>query len=319
MNFGINFGPRGAAGTPEGLEKLATLADRLGYSHVGIADHIVFPKSSGSRYPYAADGRHPSNVSGYCLEQLSCLAYIAGITRQVRLLTSVMVVPHRHPVLAAKVLSTIDVLSRGRLTVGIGVGWLEEEMAALGSPPYKQRGAATDAYIHAFRQLWSSSEPSGDGTYVKLDGLVFEPKPVQRPGPPIWVGGEGPAARRRVAKLGDGWYPAVRNPEWPIDRPERLTAALADIHGQMRAAGRDPAKLDVAVYANGLSLGPARKDLDGRRSAFTGSADDIAQDCRAFAAAGARQIVIGFESADLAHSLERIEAFARDVMPKVGG
>ena len=316
MDFGINFGPRGAAGTPDGLAALATLADRLEYAYVGIADHIVFPRRSDARYPYAADGRHPSNVTGYCLEQLSCLAWIAGITSHVRLLTSVMVVPHRQPVLAAKALATIDVLSRGRMTVGVGVGWLEEEMAALGAPPYKRRGAATDAYIEAFRQLWSSPQPKGDGTYARLDGLVFEPKPVQRPGPPIWVGGEGALARRRAARLGDGWYPAIRNPSEPLDRPELFAAALADVRRQAEKAGRDPAAIDVALYANGLSLGTVRRDGDGRRVAFTGSAAELAEDVRAYAAVGVQRLVISFESNDLSHSLERIEEFAREVIPK---
>ena len=222
MNFGINFGPRGAAGTPEGLAALAQAADRLGYSHVGIADHIVFPRRSDARYPYATDGKHPSNVTGYALEQLSCLAYIAGITKNVRLLTSVMVVPHRHPILAAKVLATVDVLSHGRMTVGIGVGWLEEEIAALGGPPYKERGAASDAYVRAFRELWSSANPKGDGTYARLDDLMFEPKPAQRPGPPIWVGGESRPARRPAGQLGHGWYPSIRNPGYPLDRPQKF-------------------------------------------------------------------------------------------------
>jgi probable F420-dependent oxidoreductase len=317
MDFGINFGPRGAAGTPEGLAALAQAADRLGYSYVGVADHIVFPRRSDARYPYAADGKHPSNVTGYALEQLSCLAYLAGITRNVRLLTSVMVVPHRHPILAAKVLATIDVLSHGRMTVGVGVGWLEEEMAALGGPPYKQRGAASDAYIRAFRELWSSPDPKGDGTYAKLDGLMFEPKPVQRPGPPIWVGGEGAAARRRAGRLGDGWYPSIRNPNEPLDRPEKFVAALASVRKEAEAAGRDPAKIDVCLFANSLSLGTARQDADGRRSSFTGTADEIAEDARAYAAAGVRHLIIGFESNDLSFALDRIEAFARDVMPKL--
>lgn len=319
MDFGINFGPRGAAGTPEGLAALAQSADRLGYAYVGVADHIVFPKSSASRYPYAVDGKHPSNVSGYALEQLSCLAYLAGITRNVRLLTSVMVVPHRHPILAAKVLATIDVLSRGRMTVGVGVGWLEEEMAALGGPAYKQRGVASDAYIRAFRELWSSAEPKGDGTFAKIDGLLFEPKPVQKAGPPIWVGGEGAAARRRAGRLGDGWYPSIRNPKDRLDRPEAFAAGLADVRREAQAAGRDPARIDVTVFANGLSLGAARQDEMGMRSCFTGSADEIAEDVRAYAAAGARHCVIGFESNDLSFALDRIEAFARDVMPKVEG
>ncbi len=319
MDFGLNIGPRGAAGTPDGLLALATKAEQMGFAYVGIPDHIVFPKSSESRYPYNVDGKHPSNVTGYALEQLSCLTWLAGQTKTVRLLTSVMVVPHRHPILTAKILATLDVLSRGRLTVGVGVGWLEEEITALGAATFRQRGAASDAFIRAFHELWRSADPKGDGTFARLDGLVFEPKPVQKPHPPIWIGGEGAVARRRVAQLGDGWYPLIRNPQVPLDRPETFKAALADVHAQVAAVGRDPGSIDIAVYANGLSLGQARKDADGRRTSFTGSADEIADDARAFVAAGAKHIMIGFESNDLNHSLDRIEAFAMDVMRQVQG
>lgn len=316
MDFGITFGPRGAAGRPEGLTARAQQADRLGFSYLGIPDHIIFPKQSSSRYPYNVDGKHPSIGTGYCLDQLTCLSFIAALTNNIRLLTSVMVVPHRHPVLAAKTLGSIDVLSKGRLTVGIGVGWLAEEIAALGGPPYNKRGAASDAYIAAFRELWTSDDPRGDGTYVNLDGLVFEPKPVQKGGPPIWVGGEGEAARRRAGRIGNGWFPTLRNPRESLD-PKSFATALADVHRHAEAAGRDPSTIDVAVYANSMSLGEAQKSADGSRVSFTGSASEIAEDAYAFARVGARHIIVGFESADLQRSLDLTEAFAKDVMAKV--
>lgn len=318
MDFGITLGPRGATGNPTGLTARAQQADRLGFTYLGMPDHIVFPRHSSSHYPYNADGKHPSIGTGYCLEQLSCLSYVAALTQNVRLLTSVLVVPHRPAILAAKTLATIDVLSRGRLTVGIGVGWLAEEMSALGGPPYAKRGTASDAFIAGFRSLWSEDNPRGDGTFVKLDGLVFEPKPPQKGGPPIWVGGEGAAARRRAGRIGDGWFPTVRNPRERLDRADLFAAALADVRREAAAAKRDPASIDVAVYANSLSVGPALKNADGERMAFTGSAAQIVDDVGAYARAGARHIIVGFESNDLQWSLDHTEAFARDVMAKVG-
>ena len=315
MDFGITLGPRGATGTPDGIAARAKQADRLGFAYLGIPDHIVFPRQTSSRYPYSASGAHPSVNSGTCLEQLTCLAYVAALTQHIRLLTSVLVVPHRPAILAAKTLTTLDVLSKGRLTVGIGVGWLAEEINALGAMPFEKRGAATNAFIAAFREIWSADTPRGDAASVKLDGLIFEPKPVQRPGPPVWVGGEGVAARRRAGRIGDGWYPTIRNPKEPLDRPAAFAAALADVHQEATAAGRDPAAIDVAVYANSLGLGAARKDALGRRVAFTGSAPEIADDARAFAKAGARHIIVGFESTDLNQSLDLVEAFAKEVMP----
>lgn len=317
MKFGLHLGTRGIAADPDGLGALAQQADRLGLSHLGFSDHVVFTRSSESRYPYSESGKHPVGNTGFCLEQLSCLTYAAALTRNVRLLTSVMVVPHRPALLAAKTLATIDVLSKGRLTVGIGVGWLAEEMAALSAPPYEKRGAASDEYVHAFRALWSETEPTFDGNFVRTRDVVFEPKPVQKPNPPIWVGGEGPAARRRAGRIGDGWYPTIRSPREPLDTPEALAVALADVRRHAETAGRDPGALDVALFVPGYSLGKEVTHRDGRRVTFTGSAAQITGDALAYAAVGVGHIVVGFESTDLQDALDRVEGLARDVVPSV--
>ena len=318
MKFGLHLGTRGIAADPDNLGKLAQQADRLGLSHLGFSDHVVFMRSTAWIYPYSESGKHPVGSTGFCLEQLSCLTYAAALTRNVRLLTSVMVVPHRPALLAAKTLATIDVLSKGRLTVGIGVGWLAEEMAALGAPPYDKRGAASDEYVRAFRSLWSETEPSFEGVFVRTRDVVFEPKPVQQPGPPIWVGGEGPAARRRAGRIGDGWYPTIRNPKDPLDTAEALAAGLADVRRHAETAGRDPAAVDVVLFVPGYSLGKEAKHRDGRRVTFTGSAEQIAEDARGYASAGVREIVVGFESSELQDALDRMEGLAREVVPKVG-
>jgi probable F420-dependent oxidoreductase len=317
MDFGLTFGHRGATGNPDGIAARAQQADKLGFAYLGMPDHIVFPRQTDSRYPYRADGKHPSTSSGYCLDQLACLSFVAALTQKVRLLTSVMVVPHRHPVLAAKTLTTVDVLSKGRLTVGVGVGWLEEEMAVLGGPPYAQRGAASDTYIRTFKKLWADDGASIAGeTWVDTESLNFEPKPVQRPGPPIWVGGEGKAARRRVAQLGDAWYPVIYNPKERLDTPKAFADALADVRQQTAAAGRDPSAIDVAVYANSMSIGEERKNPEGKRLAFTGTAANIVEDVQAYAEAGARHILVGFEASDLQLALDRTAQFATDIMAK---
>ncbi|MDX2158498.1 MAG: TIGR03619 family F420-dependent LLM class oxidoreductase [Hyphomicrobiaceae bacterium] len=318
MDFGLHLGTRGAAAHPDNLVRLAQHADALGLAHLGFSDHVVIARKIDSRYPYNESGDWPGVATGFCLEQLSCLAYAAAVTKRIRLLTSVMVIPHRPAVLTAKALATIDVLSAGRVTVGVGVGWMAEEMAALGSaPPYERRGAASNEYIRAFRTLWAEAAPAFDGEFVKFRDIMFEPKPVQRPGPPIWVGGEGTAAQKRAVALGDGWYPTIRNPKEPLDDPARFAAALADVHKHCAATGRDTATLDVAIFAPGYALGKAQTGRDGRRVTFTGSADEIAADASAFRAAGVRHINIGFESNDLAEAMDKIEGLAREVMPRV--
>ena len=311
MDFGLHLGTRGTAAMADGLTALAQQADALGFRYLGFSDHIVIARQVDSRYPYNESGEWPAVGTGTCLDQLGCLIFAGALTRQIRLLTSVMVLPHRPPIQTAKLLSTADTLTGGRVTVGVGVGWMAEELALLGSPPFERRGAASDEYIQAFRKLWHDPAPAMNGEFVSFDGLMFEPKPAQAGGPPIWVGGEGRPARRRAAQLGDGWYPTIRNPKVPLDTAERFRNAYDDVHRLAEAAGRDPAALDTAIFAPGYSLG----EVSGERSSFTGTAEQIAGDIRAYGEAGVKHIVIGFESDDLQDSLDRIESFARDVMP----
>jgi probable F420-dependent oxidoreductase len=318
MDFGLHLGTRGAASNPDNLRALAQHADRLGLAYLGFSDHVVIARRIASRYPYNESGDWPGVSSGFCLEQITCLTYAAAVTQRIRLLTSVMVVPHRPVILAAKMLVTADVLSKGRVTVGVGVGWMAEEMAALGSPPYEQRGAASNEYIAAFRALWTQSTPAYESDFVAVRDVLFEPKPVQKPHPPIWVGGEGAAARRRAGRLGDGWYPTIRNPQEPLDTPLAFADALADVRRNAEAAGRDPMALDIALFAPGYSLGAPQKGRDGLRMAFTGSAQAIAEDARAYGTAGVNHIVIGLESNNLQDYLDRVEGFAKDVVPLVG-
>src|SRR5438477_4463090 len=161
-----------------------------------IADHVVFPPAIASKYPYTVSGVFPGG--GGALDQLSLMAFVAGRTRSLRLVTSVMILPHRNPVVTAKMLATIDVLSRGRVTVGVGVGWLREEFQALGAPDFDRRGAVSDEYIRIFKTLWTKSPASFAGEFYRFDDIQFMPAPVQKPHPPIWIGGHSRAALRRV-------------------------------------------------------------------------------------------------------------------------
>jgi len=315
MDFGLQVLSRDAATHPDGLKRLAQAADHLGFGYLGISDHIIIAQDIKSTYPYSESGTWTGVGAGLCLDQLSCLSYAAAVTDKIRLLTSVMVVPHRPAILTAKMLATADFLSNGRVTVGVGVGWMAEEMAALGSPPFEKRGAASNEYIAAFRALWREAEPTFDGEFVKFHDVVFAPKPVQKGGPPIWVGGEGAAARRRAGTLGDGWYPTIRNPKDQLDTPEKFAKALGEVHRHAESAGRDPSTLDVAMFATGCSVRAASEGRDGERLVFTGTAEEVADDARAFAKAGVRHVVIGLQSADLADHLEHIAAFAEGVMP----
>jgi probable F420-dependent oxidoreductase len=309
MQYGIHTFTRGATADPADLTLVARACERVGFDYFGINDHVVISDHIESTYPYTEDGSWAGASDAACLDVLSTLAFLAATTERIRLLTSVMVVPHRPAVLTAKMLATIDVLSRGRLCVGVGVGWMREEFAALAAQSYERRGTVSDEYIEAWRCLWRDKVAAYDGEFVSFSGVIAEPKPVQQPGPPLWIGGEGPAARRRVARHGDGWYPVAGNPAHRLDTVERFAAGVADVRRRAEANGRDPSTINVALFVPWARLGDAVMK-DGERMAFTGPRDALLEDMAAFEAAGLNVFVPALGAASASAMVERCEAFA---------
>jgi probable F420-dependent oxidoreductase len=318
MKFGLHFGSRGVAGEPDSLRAVAQKAEALGYEHFGMSDHVIVATDVASAYPYSASGKFYAQDTGISLEQVTALSFVAAATSRIRLLTSVLVLPHRHPVLAAKMLATVDVLSKGRLTAGVGVGWMAEEIALLGGPPFADRAKASDEYIRGFRELWTAEKPAQRGTFASFDKLLFAPKPTQKPSLPIWVGGEAKPARIRAGRLGDGWYPVAANPKLPLDTPALYGNALAEVRAEAEQAGRDPTRLAGALLAIYCRIGPEQKGRDGGRLAFTGSAQAIVDDIGRFRDRGLQHLLIGGDGSDLAGTIERLEQFASEVMAKFG-
>ena len=307
MRYGFYLPTRGQTATPEALETLVQRGEALGFSSVMIADHVVFPVTIRSKYPYTVSGAFPGQ--GDALEQLSLMAFIAGKTRTLRLVTSVMIVPHRNPVVTAKALATIDVLSKGRVTVGVGVGWLREEFQALGAPDFDRRGSVSDEYIRIMKKLWTECPASFAGEFYRFDAIQCLPAPVQKPHPPIWVGGHSKVALRRVARLGDGWHPVGANPAVPL-RPHELAASLDELRRLVEAEGRDPARLTISYKAPVYDPSQSLDGRTGERRPFSGSPGEIEGDIAAFANLGVSEIVFDFRTEELAQSLERMEHFA---------
>ena len=306
MRYGFYLPTRGQTASPEALETLVARAEALGFSSVVIADHIVFPVTIKSKYPYTVSGAFPGQ--GDALEQLSLMAFVAGKSRTLRLISSVMILPHRNPVVTAKMLATIDVLSRGRVTVGVGVGWLREEFEALGAPDFDRRGAVSDEYLRIFKALWTQDPASYHGEFYRFDSVRCLPHPVQKPHPPIWVGGHSKAALRRVARLGDGWHPVGANPAVPL-RPPELRASLDDLRRLTEAEGRDFSTLTISYKAPIYDPG---QGVDGgaERRPFSGSQQAIADDIGTFAGLGVSELIFDFRSESLAESLDRMDRFA---------
>src|SRR6266567_4298381 len=177
MQFGFGAPVSGPLSKPENLARVAVEGEAMGYDYATISDHVVIPRDIEAKYPYSDTGEFPGRAGGDRHEQLTAAAFIAGKTSRLRLVTSVTVVPHRPAVLQAKMLATIDVLSNGRLTFGIGAGWMKEEFQALRIPPFPERGAVTDEYLDAFRELWTKDDPRFEGRHVKFADILFDAKP----------------------------------------------------------------------------------------------------------------------------------------------
>ena len=228
---------------PEQMADVAVRAEALGFESVWVAEHLVFPSTIQSRYPYAAEGVPPINPATPLLDPLLVLMQVAARTQRIRLGTNVYILPLRHPIAVARMVTTLDVLSGGRVSFGVGLGWLAEEFDAVGLD-FATRAARGREAIRALRALWTEEEPSFHGRTVQFGPVRFEPKPAQRPHPPILVGGESGAALKRAAELGDGWYGVGHTPQTAAGQVARLREYLD-------AAGRAGVPFDYTLSHKG--------------------------------------------------------------------
>ena len=195
------------------LIKFAGAAEKLGFHSLWAADHIVLPVEETNLYPYTDDGRFTANSQDPQLDAFTLLSFIASQTNQINLGTSVAIVPYRNPIVQAKMFASLDVLTKGRVICGAGVGWWKEEFAALDAP-FEKRGLATDEYLQIFKLLWTSDVTEFHGETYEFSNIAFFPKPVQKPnGIPIWIGGHTKRAVRRTVKYGNTWHPTRLRPD----------------------------------------------------------------------------------------------------------
>ena len=320
MKYGFTVPGRGPLASPDSLIAIARHAEELGYDSISMGDHILVPNNIGSTYPYTEGGEFPGSASGSSMEQITALSFLAGATEKVRLATSVLIVPHRNPLVAAKALATLDLLSQGRLIIGIGVGWMREEFEALGIPPFEERGAVTDEYIQAFKELWTSDSPSFEGKYIGFSDITFLPKPVQQPHPPIWVGGESRRAIRRAARYCNAWYPIGSNPQFPLGEPEQLAEGMQRLTTYAQQAGRDPSEVEVVYRTHHYGVVAEGSRAAGpERQKFTGTSDQVAADVRQYEEMGVGYLVVDFArmSGTLDQMLGHMEDTANRVWPRV--
>ena len=247
MKFGVMFANTGFGSSPDGAVALARAAEAGGFETLWTVEHVVVPSGYESAYPYDASGKMAGGAEAFDLpDPLIWLTWAAAHTERIRLATGVLVLPQRNPVVTAKELATLDHLSGGRMTLGVGAGWLAEEFAALGVP-FAERGARLDEYIDVLRELWAPSDDAEkatvDGRFVSFERCIMRPRPVNGT-IPIVIGGHTPVAARRAGRRGDGFFPASGT----IDE---LAELFAIVRAEADAAGRDPDAIELSTGAMG--------------------------------------------------------------------
>lgn len=286
MKFGVAFANVGPMAHPEGAVALAQAAEAGGFESLWTVEHTVVPAGYKSTYPYSPSGRMPGPEDSDIPDPLIWLTFVAGATSRIRLGTGILILPQRNPVVLAKEVATLDRLSGGRVELGVGVGWLEEEFDAIGIP-FADRGARTDDHIAALRALWTQEAATHDGTHSSFTNAISRPQPAQG-SVPIVVGGHSKVAARRAGRLGDGFFPGRGSHE-----------QLAELIAVMRAAavehGRDPDAIEITAGGNGAlghkaldevkalaELGvsrvivpPLAYDPEGQRTAFAKYGDEV--------------------------------------------
>jgi probable F420-dependent oxidoreductase len=317
MRIGFNLPNSGPMAEPEILTRIAREGEALGYDYLTLTDHLVLPNVAVPGYPYSESGEFLSTGPERRHEQLTAAAFIAARTAQIGLVLAVMVVPYRPAVLAAKMLATLDRLSGGRLAVGIGAGWLEAEFAAAATTPFAARGAVTDEYIAAFRTLWTDPAPRFAGSWVEFADIHFEPKPAQKPHPPIWVGGESGPALRRAARLGDAWYPIGSNNRHLLDSLPRYRAGIARLRRLTVEAGRAPESVALTYRVKRYGAAVSDTASDGERRLFSGGTADIVDDLKTLRDLGVAAIDIDFERPQADASLAEMRRFKDEVLSQL--
>jgi probable F420-dependent oxidoreductase len=267
------------------LLPVAHAAERLGFDSVWAAHHVLMPYERSSEYPYQRSGTEIAMTPGMqWLDPIVTLSLIAGATERVKLGTSVFVLPYRNPVTLGAELAALDVLSDGRLILGVGVGWMREEFEAIGVPA-NERGARTDEHLRALKTLWTEDPATFEGAFTHFEGVVLATKPRSAGGPPIWIGGNTDAALRRALRLGDGWHGFEVFPE-----------ELSDLRGRLERigeeVGRDPAELELSTARGLIPPGREAESFIPERRMLGGSADAVVEELGRYAEQGIDMVLI---------------------------
>lgn len=309
MQIGISLPNIGPNATPEAIYAIADKADELGFDTVWTSDHLALPRHPALPYPYSRGTSRTLDANTPILDPLAVMAAVAGRTKRVKICVGVLVLPIRHPLVTAKLVSAIDQLSGGRVILGVGTGWIPEEFAAAGVS-IKQRGAMTDEQIRYLREVWSQETPEFAGRFYSISDMSVEPKPVRR-GVPIWVGGNTDHAMRRAAALGDGLHMIdLTNAE-----AQKRIAQFQEI---CRAANRPLEHLTLSVF-NQIRITKDRLEESERNFPITGNLEQVIADLQFLQSLGVQHVAFSPRprGMDVPAYLRVMEMIAREIIPAV--
>jgi probable F420-dependent oxidoreductase len=278
MQVGFALGNIGPIGTPENLLRIAQRAEALAYDSLWTVERLLWPVAPQTPYAASPDGSLPAEYQ-HALDPLDALTFVAGHTKTIALGTSVLDVPFYSPVMLARRVATLDLLSGGRVRLGLGLGWSKDEHDAVGAP-MAQRGARADEFLAVLKAIWTTDPAEFTGRFYTLPRSVIKTKPAQKPHPPIYMAAFVPAALNRIARLADGWNPVGI----PVDGMQKMFDGLKQM---AKAAGRDPATLRLVVRAN-VELGGKPRSKDG--PIFTGTLEQVREDVEGCRRIGAHEI-----------------------------
>ena len=289
----------------------AAYAERAGFDSVWVTDHIVLPRERRAAYPHNDSGTFPYSWQQDIHDPIVLMGALAQATNRVEIGVAVLVIPYRHPLTTAKMIATADQISDGRVILGAGVGWLQDEFEALGLPDeiFTHRGSVTEDYLRAIREAWiGDGAASYEGKFVRFREVGTYPHPARTPRLPVWIGGKGERALRRAVRLGDGYLAISSDPPALRREVTRLRAIATE-------EGRDPAEFTAALI-DGIVVSPS--PLGRERSPLHGTAEQILEGLHTFAEAGLQHLVAGVRmagDASFAASVAALDIIAADVLP----
>ena len=296
MKYGVCIPHYGRPIDAGGLTEMAVKAEEMGFDSVWVTDHIIVPHV----IPEMEDLVYRYDM----LEPLTLLAHLGAVTSRVSLGTSVVILPYRNPVILAKMIATADVLSRGRIILGAGVGWLEGEFDVLNAP-FANRGPLSDEYLRLLKELWTNPTPSFQGHHFQFSDVTSSPMPVQKPHPPLWIGGWTRRAARRAVEFGDYWHASLLD-------PKELAKFVSYMRRHSESVGReDPPRVSFRGTVN--FTGDA---IAGQRPPLSGSTEDVIADLQEYSEAGVDYAVLGISGDSYADIFRSMERFITEVKPR---